>query len=229
MKHRLQSGHRDNAKSHSDGLITNPALVPCPFLRAPKILCWLPNINQPTHWYWYGHDWNQRFHVNLHQCNLGILRGTTSFPGIHPHPTVRMCGEHAALLTSPTQLGHYQRGRLAQGKGVEPRGPWQPSATGVSTASLIVLESCPVGSRKLFFFKSLAQVGTPSCSSGAKDYKLPKNGNGGKFPLKKGESLYKQGERKRSEGSFSIVSGRCLGNENLCSTFSSNNNKKSLL
>lgn len=46
-----------------------------------------------------------------------------------------------------------------------------------------------MGEGNLFFSKSLAQVGTPSCCSGAKGNKPPKNGYGGKFSLIRGGSL----------------------------------------
>lgn len=61
--------------------------------------------------------------------------------------------------------------------------------TGVR-ATMTGSQSFPDGRRDFFFFsKSLAQVGTPCCCSGAKSNKPPKNGYGGKFPLIRGGSL----------------------------------------
>lgn len=68
-----------------------------------------------------------------------------------------------------------------------------------------------MGEGNLFFSKSLAQVGTPSCCSGAKGNKPPKNGYGGKFSLIRGEAYKNKadGERER-ERLFSTLSQRCL-------------------
>ena len=62
------------------------------------------------------------------------------------------------------------------------------------------------------FSKSLAQVGTPSCCSGAKGNKPPKNGYGGKFSLLRGEAYKNKadGEREGGERLFSTLSQRCL-------------------
>lgn len=64
-----------------------------------------------------------------------------------------------------------------------------------------------MGEGNLFFSKSLAQVGTPSCCSRAKGNKPPKNGYGGKFSLIRGEA-YKNtadGEREREKIVFHSV------------------------
>lgn len=74
-------------------------------------------------------------------------------------------------------------------------------------------QSCPDGRREFIFFpKSLAQVGTPSCCSGAKGNKPPKNGYGGKFSLIRGEAYKNKadGERERGKRLFSTLSQRCL-------------------
>lgn len=47
------------------------------------------------------------------------------------------------------------------------------------------------------FSKSLAQVGTPSCCSGAKGNKPPKNGYGGKFSLLRGEAYKNKADGER--------------------------------
>lgn len=61
-----------------------------------------------------------------------------------------------------------------------------------------------------FFSKSLAQVGTPSCCTGAKGNKPPKNGYGGKFSLIRGGGggAYKNkadGDREREKIVFHSV------------------------
>lgn len=69
-------------------------------------------------------------------------------------------------------------------------------------------KSCPDGRREFIFFsKSLAQVGTPSCCSGAKGNKPPKNGYGGKFSLIRGEAYKNKadGEREREKIVFHSV------------------------
>lgn len=111
---------------------------------------------------------------NLVMCHI--------LPSIHPHPW--MWGS-----CSPPKYSRESqaKGRLEHGG----RAVWQTSRPGHRC------EYCfPHGPRKLpcwewetLFSMSWAQVGTPPCSSGAKGYKPPKNGNGGKFSLKKGESL----------------------------------------
>lgn len=64
-----------------------------------------------------------------------------------------------------------------------------------------------MGVGNLFFSKSLAQVGTPSCCSGAKGNKPPKNGYGGKFSLIRGEAYKNKadGEREREKIVFHSV------------------------
>lgn len=69
-----------------------------------------------------------------------------------------------------------------------------------------------MGVGNLFFSKSQAQVGTPSCCGGAKGNKPPKNGYGGKFSLIRMDAYKNKGdgERERGERLFSTLSQRCL-------------------
>lgn len=57
-----------------------------------------------------------------------------------------------------------------------------------------------MGVGNLFFSKSRAQVGTPSCCSGAKGNKPPKNGYGGKFSLIRMEAFKNKGDGERERG-----------------------------
>lgn len=70
-----------------------------------------------------------------------------------------------------------------------------------------------------FFSKSLAQVGTPSCCTGAKGNKPPKNGYGGKFSLIRGGGVLiktRQMETERGKRLFSTLSQRCLNQSHVC-------------
>lgn len=80
--------------------------------------------------------------------------------------------------------------------------------TGVSITPVTGSQCCPDGSRKFIFFPNHGhRLAHPSCCSGAKDNKPPKNGYGGKFSLIRG-GAYKNkgdGEREREKIVFHFV------------------------
>lgn len=126
------------------------------------------------------------------------------FPWIHLHPVMacKQCCQPLNTAGNLVMAGVKQKcwpQRLSAILQV-----WEPQWLAPRTGLM--------GEGNLFFSKSLAQVGTPSCCSGAKGNKPPKNGYGGKFSLIRGGEAYKNkadGERER-ERLFSTLSQRCL-------------------
>lgn len=68
----------------------------------------------------------------------------------------------------------------------------------------------------LFFSKSWAQVGTPSCCSGAKGNKPPKNGYGGKFSHIRGEAYKNKGDGEIEEEKVVFHSVTEVSKPDLC-------------